>query len=98
MTFREGDQLNLRRIVVQVKGGTHIGAKDIRDLIGTVENSRSVMGILLTLHEPTEPMKNAAMEAEYYTSPTWGHKYPRIQILTIKELLEGKNQKYHTPN
>jgi len=90
LTFREGDSLNLRKIVVQVKGGVHVGAKDIRDLLGTVQNTKSAMGIFITLHEPTKPMKQAAMEAEYYISPTWGHKYPKIQILTIKELLEGK--------
>jgi len=90
LTFRESANLNLKKIVVQVKGGVHVGAKDIRDLIGTVENTKSAMGIFLTLQEPTAPMKKAAMEAEYYSSPTWGHKYPKIQILTIKELLEGK--------
>jgi len=90
LTFREGGRLNLGRIVVQVKGGVHVGAKDIRDLIGTVQNTKSAMGIFLTLSEPTKAMKKAAMEAEYYESPTWGHKYPKIQILTIKELLEGK--------
>jgi len=45
------------------------------------------MGILITLHEPTQPMINAALEAEYYESPTWGHKYPKIQIITIPQLL-----------
>jgi hypothetical protein len=35
-------------------------------------------------------MKQAAMEAEYYESPIWGHKYPKIQILTISDLLSGK--------
>jgi len=90
LTFRESANLNLKKIVVQVKGGVHVGAKDIRDLLGTVENTKSAMGIFITLHEPTKPMKQAAMEAEYYISPTWGHKYPKIQILTIKELLEGK--------
>jgi len=90
LTFREGERLTLKRIVIQVKGGVHIGAKDIRDLIGTVENTKSTMGIFVTLHEPTKPMIQAAFEANHYTSPTWGHKYPKIQILTIKELLEGK--------
>jgi hypothetical protein len=47
------------------------------------------MGILITLYEPTEPMKQATMEAEYYESKTWGHKYPKIQILDIPELLKG---------
>jgi DNA modification methylase len=88
LTFRESDNLNLQRIVVQVKGG-HVGAQDVRDLIGTVQSSKAAMGILITLHEPTEPMKQAAFEAEYYESTTWGHKYPKIQILTIPELLKG---------
>lgn len=89
LAFREADNLNLKRIVVQVKGGTHIGAQIIRDLIGTVQATKSAMGILITLHEPTEQMKQATLEAEYYESPTWGHKYPKIQILTIPELLKG---------
>jgi site-specific DNA-methyltransferase (adenine-specific) len=89
LTFREAENINLQRIVVQVKGGVHVGAQSVRDLLGTVQATRSAMGILLTLYEPTEQMKQAAMEAEYYESKTWGHKYPRIQILTIPELLEG---------
>jgi site-specific DNA-methyltransferase (adenine-specific) len=89
LTFRETDNLNVKRIVVQVKGGAHIGAQIVRDLIGTVQSTKSAMGILITLYEPTEQMRQAVMEAEYYESPTWGHKYPRIQILTIPELLKG---------
>ena len=90
LTFRESANLNLRRIVVQVKGGKHIGPQYVRDLLGTVEASKSEMGILMTLYEPTEEMKKTAMEAEYYESRIWGHKYPKIQIITIKELLSGK--------
>ena len=89
LTFRETHNINLQRIVVQVKGGVHIGAQIVRDLLGTVQATKSAMGILITLYEPTEQMKQAAMEAEYYESPTWGHKYPKIQILTIPELLKG---------
>jgi site-specific DNA-methyltransferase (adenine-specific) len=88
LSFRESDNLNLKRIVVQVKGG-HVGAQTVRDLLGTVEASKSAMGILITLNEPTEQMKEVAMEAEYYESPIWGHKYPKVQILTIPELLKG---------
>jgi site-specific DNA-methyltransferase (adenine-specific) len=89
LTFRESDSLNLQKIVVQVKGGEHVGAQVVRDLIGTVQATKSAMGILITLHEPTEQMKQAAMDAEYYESPIWGHKYPKIQIVTITELLNG---------
>jgi len=90
LTFRESANLDLQRIVVQVKGGRHIGPQYVRDLLGTVETSKSAMGILITLYEPTEQMKTTAMEAEYYESSTWGHKYPKIQIITIKELISGK--------
>jgi adenine specific DNA methylase Mod len=90
LTFKERDNENLKRIVIQVKGGEHIGAKDVRDLLGTVQNTKSAMGILITLNEPTQPMIEAALEAEYYKSPTWGHEYPKIQIVTIPELLSGK--------
>lgn len=99
LTFRESDNLNLQRIVVQVKGGKHIGPQYIRDLLGTVETSKSAMGILITLYEPTEQMKTTAMDAEYYESSIWGHKYPKIQISTIKELFSGKkpNLPHTTP-
>lgn len=32
-------------------------------------------------------MRQEATSAGYYTSPDWGKDYPRIQILTIEELL-----------
>lgn len=89
LTFKESDTLNLQKIVVQVKGGTNISSQYVRDLIGTVQSTKSAMGILITLCEPTKQMREAAMEAEYYKSKTWGHKYPKIQLLTIQELLSG---------
>jgi site-specific DNA-methyltransferase (adenine-specific) len=61
----------------------------VRDLLGTVQSAKSKMGILITLIEPTKQMKESAMGAEYYESPTWGRKYPRIEIVTIEELLTG---------
>jgi DNA modification methylase len=90
LTFKEGDNIDLKRIVVQVKGGTNIGAQHIRDLIGTVESTKSAMGILITLVESTRPMKLAAMEVGYYESLIWGQQYPKIQIITIPELLAGR--------
>lgn len=90
LTFKEGDNIDLKKIVVQVKGGANIGAQNVRDLIGTVESTKSAMGILITLVEPTKPMKIAAMEGGYYESPTWGQQYPKIQIITIPELLAGR--------
>ncbi len=34
-------------------------------------------------------MITEAISAGYYESPGWNQKYPRIQIITIAELLKG---------
>jgi hypothetical protein len=36
-------------------------------------------------------MTTEAVSAGYYHSPVWNKDYPRIQILTIEDLLHGKN-------
>jgi site-specific DNA-methyltransferase (adenine-specific) len=38
-------------------------------------------------------MKSEAVSAAFYTLPDWGQDYPRIQILTIEELLHGTEVK-----
>jgi len=45
---------------------------------------------LLALEEPTKPMRTEAASAGFYDSP-WGTRHPRLQLLTVGELLEGKN-------
>ena len=77
----------VKRILVQVKSG-HVKSGDIRDLVGTVQRERAAMGVFITLEEPTRDMKTEALSAGFYHSEAWG-KFPRIQILTIAELLRG---------
>lgn len=78
------------KIIVQVKGGRGVNPGMVRDLIGTVEKEGAAIGLLVTLEEPTAGMKELAVHAASYTSPVWGKSYPRIQIRTVGELLEGK--------
>jgi site-specific DNA-methyltransferase (adenine-specific) len=77
-----------KRVVVQVKSG-HIHVKDIRELKDVA--SKEAMGIFITLESPTKDMQVEAVSAGYYHSPIWNKDYPKIQILTIEELLHGKN-------
>ena len=51
------------------------------------------MGVFVTLEKPTSPMRKEAVSAGFYQSPGWGRNYPRIQILTIEELLHGAGVK-----
>lgn len=78
------------KIITQVKGGKNLNPGMVRDLIGTVENEKAAIGLLVTLEEPTLGMKELAIHSGYYTSPIWNKSYHRIQILTVSDLLGGK--------
>jgi site-specific DNA-methyltransferase (adenine-specific) len=54
-----------------------------------MEREGAALGIFLTLENPTEPMLNEARSAGIYRSVTYQEEYPRLQILTIAELLQG---------
>lgn len=75
------------KIIFQVKSG-NVGAKDIRDLRGTIEQEKATLGIFITLHSSTGPMDKAAHAAGTYKHITMGRSYNKIQIVTIKEMIE----------
>jgi len=84
-----------KQIVLQVKGG-HATASQIRDLWGVMEREKAEIAVFITLQRPTRAMRKEAASAGFYESP-WGTKHPRLQILTIEELLEGKQIDYPAP-
>ena len=61
----------------------------IRDLCHVVDREKADIGLFITLEEPTKPMRDEAIAKGLYKSPL-GKNYPKIQILTIQELLEDK--------
>ncbi|MCS6837099.1 MAG: restriction endonuclease [Anaerolineae bacterium] len=77
-----------QRVVVQVKSGK-VKPGDIRDLVGTVEREKAAIGVFITLEPPTRDMQTEAVSAGSYHSPLWDADYPRVQVLTIEELLRG---------
>jgi len=78
-----------RKIVAQVKGG-YVSVKEVRDLKGVMEREKAAIGALVTLREPTRPMLTEAASAGFYMPERFGDKYPKLQILPIEGLLEGK--------
>jgi site-specific DNA-methyltransferase (adenine-specific) len=76
-------------VILSVKAG-HTGAAHVRDLKGVLEREKAAIGVLISMEEPTKPMKIEAAEAGIYESITWGGKYPKIQLLTVAEILAGK--------
>lgn len=87
--FFQDEKKGTKQVILSVKSGHRIGVKDVRDLRGVLDREGAEIGVLLTLHDPTGPMKKEASSAGFYKSPGWNTKHPRIQILTVAEPLEG---------
>jgi len=80
----------LGRAIVQVKGGG-VQRNQIATLKGDAEREKAEAGIFITMEEPTKPMIQEAIDAGSFTTPLTGKfEFPKIQILTVEELLKGK--------
>ncbi len=87
----ESEAGKTKQIIFSVKAGATNPAH-IRDLSGVVKREKAEIGVLLTMQEPSQPMRKEAASADYYES-SWG-RHPRLQILTIQDLLDGKGIDY----
>jgi DNA modification methylase len=88
LIYFQDERTTPKKIVVSVKGGNNVNVAMVRDLAHVVDREKASIGIFITMVEPTRPMKEEAIKAGYYESPI-GANFPKIQILTIKGLLEG---------
>lgn len=88
ITFVDDPKKGGSTIQVQVKSG-HVSSQHIRDLRGVLDREKSEMGVYITLEPPTGDMAKEALAAGYYISELWQKSYPKIQILTIEQLLNG---------
>ncbi len=81
-----------KQIIFSVKAGG-VSVPQVRDLRGVIEREKAEIGVFLCFEEPTKPMKKEAADAGLYKS-TDGSIYPRLQILTIQQILDGKQPDY----
>ncbi len=81
-----------KQIIFSVKAGK-TGAAHLRDLLGVLDREKAQIGVLISLQEPTRDMRKEAASAGFYASP-WGTNHPRLQLLTIEELLSGAKLDY----
>jgi site-specific DNA-methyltransferase (adenine-specific) len=91
--FIDNAEGKLKRILVQVKSG-HVQRAQVSDLCHAVDRENAAIGLFITLEKPTRPMIEEAATAGFYEAKELGKKYPRLQILTIEELLNGKQPEY----
>lgn len=85
----------LYQMVLSVKGGT-VRPTDIRDLRGVLEREGNgvKMAGFISNRPPSKKMKEEAAKAGMYEYED--ERYPRIQLLTIPEILEEKRM-FQTP-
>ena len=88
ITFIDDHTRKPKRVIVQVKSGK-VSRPAISELVGTINRESAEIGVFLTLEEPTREMRTEAATAGFYHSPGWNQDYPRVQILTVKGLLDG---------
>jgi site-specific DNA-methyltransferase (adenine-specific) len=92
--FFDDNSGQAKKIIIQVKSG-NVKSGDIRDLKGVLEREKAQIGAFITLKPSTKDMRTEAVSAGFYepqASP--GSKYPKLQILTIDELLSGAKLLY----
>ena len=93
LIYFQDDKTAAKKIIVSVKGGESVTRAMIADLKNTVEREKAQIGLFITLSEPTDPMRKEAAAAGYYTNP-YDEQFPKIQILTIADLLDGRKPQY----
>ena len=76
------------KAIVSVKGGENVNVAMVCDLAHVVDREKAKIGVFITLADSTGPMRTEAVKAGFYE--TLYGKYPKIQILTIADLFNGK--------
>jgi len=84
------------RCIVSVKGGKNVGVAMVRDLVGVLDREGAQMGVFLTLTPPTKPMLTEAAAAGQY-APDGVAPVPKVQIVTVEELLEHGERALRIP-
>ena len=80
------------KIIFQVKSG-NVNRSNISTLRGDMIREKAAIAILITLQEPTKPMKDEAATDGIFIHPLFTNKkYNKIQIITIKEIIEGNKR------
>jgi len=91
--FEHRAQKKPQQIIFSVKSG-NVNVSQVRDLRGVLDREKAAIGVFITLQKPTQPMIKEASSAGFYSfSGIKSENYPKIQIITIEELLDGRTIK-----
>ena len=95
--FAVPDNPSLQSMVVEVKGGSHLNVSDLRAFKEALDNDTALMAGLITLSElaPRQVLNFDRFAADAGTLSILGIEYPRMQTLTVEQILHG--YRFRTP-
>lgn len=76
------------KIIFQVKSGG-VKRNDIATLSHDMTREKAALAVLITLEDPSGPMRREAKEAGRYRHESMARDYDRISIVTVSEIVEG---------
>lgn len=86
-----------RTMIVEVKGGGNVGIETVRVLKGVLGDDSADMAGLIVMDIGKRKRENfLTLMAQAGDVEVMGRAYPRMQLLTVEEILEGK--RFETPN
>ena len=96
--FARPDDPDLQSMVIEVKGGRTVNIRDLRALLGVLDNGEALLASLIVLNPlgPTQARNFARFAARAGTLDVLGYEYPRLQVLTVDEILDGR--RFNTPS
>ena len=95
--FAVPDERDLQSMVLEVKGGANVTIRDLRALKGVPDADDALMAglIMMAPRGDTQTCNFEQFAASAGTLDVLGVSYPRLQLLTVPEMIEGK--RFHTP-
>lgn len=87
---------NIGRVLVSVKGGKTVGPQAVRDLLGTIQTQKAEMGVLILMGDPSRGVLDAINHGGTYTHPGNQQVFPKVQVITVPDLLAGQRPKMPT--
>ena len=89
--YRSGKKGETINVGFQVKATKNVGRPAMDNLLGVMEKHKYPIGIFLTVAEPSKDALEMVGEQGFVE--IMGVKYPKIQVLTLKEFYENKRPK-----
>jgi DNA modification methylase len=87
--YTEGAKILKDIVLIEVKSG-NVNVKNVREFIQVVEKRKSGIGVFVCFEEQvTKPMLLEAKQQGYFRGDL-SSSYPKIQIITVEDLLNGK--------